>query len=207
MIVFAKSSGHWVHVFNRQLDQECYEILQEDAVFFPDYPDDDDEEEEEEDDDLSESHQYSAMYWELLSPILTKLVLQLEGIKAPIENMDWLNQCNSFNIWNSMVSSHVLLTLTDTSAIQLTCCQTVKGSMMTSCMIVGSEYMDRVRPHVSFPVRLSLSALRLMRLEKFSLSLGSLPFGLPFPGGPPPQGHPRPHHAHRPWLKQLPDHS
>ncbi|BDA42036.1 hypothetical protein COCOBI_02-8370 [Coccomyxa sp. Obi] len=99
------------------------------TCFLPDVDPYDDEEEE-----LSESQQYSAMYWELLSPVLTNLVLQLKGIKMPLENIGWL--CSMQQLQH--LEFH------------------------------GLPSMLGGRPVASFPDRLSLSALKVMRLEKFS---------------------------------------
>ncbi len=90
-------------------------------MFFPDldpYPDDGGE--------LSESQQFSAQYWELLSPVLTTLHLCLED-ELCVEDMNWLcslQQLQHLDI-HGLFSHPLDISLPGVSTPQCLCCQNV----------------------------------------------------------------------------------
>ncbi|BDA42037.1 hypothetical protein COCOBI_02-8380 [Coccomyxa sp. Obi] len=97
-------------------------------IFFPDGDSDEDEE-----GDLGESQQFSAEYFELLSPVLTKLTLWING-DIHIEDMQWL--CSMQKL------QHLDLR--------------------------GGSQAEGYQVVLSGPTQLSLSALKVLRLEDFS---------------------------------------
>ncbi|BDA42033.1 hypothetical protein COCOBI_02-8340 [Coccomyxa sp. Obi] len=97
------------------------------------FPDPDPYEGEEEEEELNESQQFSAEYWELLSPVLTKLVLCIEG-EIYIDRLHWLSSMQKLQ--------HLELR--------------------------GLDHMDGPQPALFFPRTLSLPAVKVLRLEKFS---------------------------------------
>ncbi|BDA42031.1 hypothetical protein COCOBI_02-8320 [Coccomyxa sp. Obi] len=127
---FAASLPQIAALFAKYHVELDIEVFQGGHLLFPDpghpvHPDDDDN---------NEGEDFSAEYWQVLSPVLTKLYLMIGADEIDIDSQAWLNSMQKLQ----HLEMH------------------------------GFENEDRFQPVLFGTSNLSLSALKLLRLENFS---------------------------------------
>ncbi|BDA42032.1 hypothetical protein COCOBI_02-8330 [Coccomyxa sp. Obi] len=87
---------------------------------------------EEPQDEETEGQLFTEAYWEMLSPVLTKLILKIGGEDVYIQNMEWLSSMQKLQYLE----------------------------------LHGVDFMSEPPSVIHFPQELSLSALKVLRLER-----------------------------------------